>query len=164
MKVWVTVLHYLTLVLCCSGSTEVDGKQKLTFELWHQTSKGGAILRTITSHINNMFVGVTQGFRYQIRAVYAHFPINVGIEKGGSQFEIRNFLGEKRTRVVRMLEGVKCSRDSTIKDSYFLEGNDIENVSHSAAQIHDICLVRHKDIRKFLDGMYISKKGPIPEA
>ena len=36
-----------------------------------------------------------QGYRYKMRLVYSHFPINVSIEKGGKQLAIRNFLGEK---------------------------------------------------------------------
>ena len=38
---------------------------------------------------------VVQGYRYKMRLVYSHFPINVSIEKAGKQLAIRNFLGEK---------------------------------------------------------------------
>ena len=40
-----------------------------------------------------------------MRLVYAHFPINANIEEAGKLIEIRNFLGEKRVRIVRMLPG-----------------------------------------------------------
>jgi len=33
------------------------------------------------------------------------------------------------------------------------QGNDIEKVGESCALIHQSCLVKRKDIRKFLDGM-----------
>jgi large subunit ribosomal protein L9e len=60
-----------------------------------------------------------------------------------------------------MLEGVKIARDEMVKDCLVLEGNDIDNVSKSAALIHMACLVKKKDIRKFLDGFYVSEKGVI---
>merc|ERR1719238_2304031 len=37
-----------------------------------------------------------------MRAVYAHFPINCAITEGGTLIEVRNFLGEKFIRKVRM--------------------------------------------------------------
>lgn len=46
-----------------------------------------------------------QGFEYKMRLVYAHFPININIEKEGTLVEIRNFLGEKRVRAVDMYPG-----------------------------------------------------------
>eukprot|EP00817_Percolomonadidae_sp_ATCC50343_P004505 CAMPEP_0117425074 /NCGR_PEP_ID=MMETSP0758-20121206/5391_1 /TAXON_ID=63605 /ORGANISM="Percolomonas cosmopolitus, Strain AE-1 (ATCC 50343)" /LENGTH=63 /DNA_ID=CAMNT_0005209285 /DNA_START=450 /DNA_END=641 /DNA_ORIENTATION=- len=45
------------------------------------------------------------------------------------------------------------------KDEIAIEGIDIENVSQSAALIHLNTRVRNKDIRKFLDGIYVSEKG-----
>lgn len=33
----------------------------------------------VCSHIENLITGVTKGFLYKMRFVYAHFPINVSI-------------------------------------------------------------------------------------
>ena len=65
-----------------------------------------------------------------MRAVYAHFPININMDGTNKSVEIRNFLGEKYTRTVKMLEGVEC-KHSGVKDEIIVEGNDIEKVSLS---------------------------------
>lgn len=83
-----------------------------------------------------MITGVTVGYEYKMRLVYAHFPININIEGKGTKVEIRNFLGEKIVRVVDMLPGVTCERSSGVKDELVLTGNDIELVSRSTALIH----------------------------
>lgn len=138
-----------------------EGKPAIKVDVWYGTSKRQAGVRTVVSHINNMFLGVTRGYRYTMKLVYAHFPINITIEDAGKTVEIRNFLGEKRVRVVKMLEGVTISKSKGVKDELTLEGNNIETVSRSCAQIHQACLVRAKDIRKFLDGIYVNGKGHI---
>jgi len=120
-----------------------------------------ACLRTVKSLIENMVIGVTKGFQYKMRAVYAHFPINVIIQDEGKAVEIRNFLGEKLVRHVKMLGGVEVSESKAQKDEVIVEGNDIDAVSQSAASIHGSCLVRKKDIRKFLDGIYVSERSTV---
>merc|ERR1711976_336988 len=122
-----------------------------------------ANLRTLCSHVSNMIDGVTKGFMYKMRTVYAHFPINLTIDPKGKTLEIRNFIGEKKVRTVDMLHGVICERSSTLKDELILTGIDLELVSRSAALICQACLVKGKDIRKFLDGIYVSEKTHITE-
>ena len=37
----------------------------------------------------------------------------------------------------------------------------LQDVGRCAALIHQSCLAKNKDIRKFLDGIYVAEKGPI---
>ncbi len=152
----------------------------------HGSRKGVACLRTVRSIIENMIIGVTKGFKYKMRYVYAHFPINVNLEKNGETglfevdirfvnilcsldrgsgyhtdgrilrlhewadawFDDRNFIGEKIVRRVTMHSGVDVEASKNVKDQLELSGNDLENVSQSAADIQQICRVKNKDIRK----------------
>ena len=65
-----------------------------------------------------------------MKAVYAHFPININVVEDGKKVEVRNYLGEKYIRVVHMRDGVIC-RPSGNKDEIIVEGNDVESVSNS---------------------------------
>jgi large subunit ribosomal protein L9e len=142
-------------------------KNVISIEIHHGNRKNVATLRTVRTHINNLIVGVTKGFKYKMRYVYAHFPINVNIGKdestGNFEVEIRNFIGEKLVRKVVMQAGVDVEISKSQKDELVVLGNSLEAVSQSAADIQQICRVRNKDIRKFLDGMYVSEKGNIVE-
>jgi len=83
-----------------------------------------------------------------MRSVYAHFPINVNIVDQGKAIEIRNFLGERIVRRVTMLDGVTIAVSPDVKDEIVLIGNDVMNVSQSAASIQQSTAVKNKDIRK----------------
>ncbi|KAL9127489.1 MAG: hypothetical protein Q9217_003645 [Psora testacea] len=152
------------LSVCFSHPT----KSTINIELHHGARKNVATLRTVKTIINNLVIGVTKGYKYKMRYVYAHFPINVNIEKNSEtglyDVEIRNFIGEKIVRRVTMLPGVDVETSKSQKDELQLTGNSLENVSQSAADIQQICRVRNKDIRKFLDGLYVSERGNIEEA
>eukprot|EP00310_Coccolithus_braarudii_P022897 CAMPEP_0183350628 /NCGR_PEP_ID=MMETSP0164_2-20130417/20690_1 /TAXON_ID=221442 /ORGANISM="Coccolithus pelagicus ssp braarudi, Strain PLY182g" /LENGTH=192 /DNA_ID=CAMNT_0025522599 /DNA_START=43 /DNA_END=621 /DNA_ORIENTATION=- len=136
----------------------VNNGRGVRCELWFGKRKALAMIRTITSHVENMITGVTRGFQRKMRMVYAHFPISVSCEDGGKRVEIRNFLGEKIVRHVKMNDGVTVTKSSDVKDELVLTGNNVDDVAQSAANIHGKCLVRNKDIRKFLDGVYVSEK------
>ena len=75
-----------------------EGKRKLKIDAWFATRKTSAAIRTALSHVENLITGVTKGYRYKMRFVYAHFPINASITNSNTAIEIRNFLGEKKVR------------------------------------------------------------------
>lgn len=143
---------------------EMVGKKKVKVQKWFGNRRELAVVRTVCSHIKNMIKGVTLGFQYKMRSVYAHFPINVIISPDSQNVEIRNFLGEKALRRVQMLPGVTCVNSKAQKDELILESNDVEAVSRCAALIQQSTTVKRKDIRKFLDGIYVSEKTTIVTA
>ncbi|KAB1279423.1 60S ribosomal protein L9 [Camelus dromedarius] len=67
-------------------------------------------------------------------------------------------LGFRYKMRVWMRPGVACSVSQAQKDELVLEGNNIELVSNSAALIQQATTIKNKDIRKFLDGIYVSEK------
>merc|ERR1712126_277272 len=136
-------------------------KKTVHVEKWFGKKKELAAVRTVCSHITNLINGVTKGYKYKMRAVYAHFPINCAISGNGTLVEVRNFLGEKYIRKVRMHDGVVCENSKEQKDELIITGNSIEDVSQSVALIQQSTTVKNKDIRKFLDGLYVSEKGHV---
>lgn len=132
-----------------------DGK--VFVESWLGTRKKNASVRTVCTHIKNMVTGVTKGFRFKMKFVYAHFPINVNVTPDKKTLEVRNFLGEKYVRRVTMLDGCTVAATGQ-KDEIMIDGIDLEKVSQSCSAIHMSVKVKDKDIRKFLDGIYVSEK------
>lgn len=140
----------------------VNKKNKtFTAVRWFGTKPTIAPINTALAHVKNMITGVTKGFRFKLRFAYAHFPINVSVEK--QNVEIRNFLGEKRVRRQLIPSDIKVYRTEVakVKDELVLEGNDLEAVSRQAARLHHLCAVKNKDIRKFLDGIYVQTTGNV---
>ena len=137
--------------------------RKIKCEMWFGTTVPRSSIRSVVSHIENMFTGVQKRFVHKLRFAYAHFPINSNITNEGKTIEIRNFLGEKVVRTLDMLDGCSIRKSEDQKDEIIIEGTDLELVSRSAALIHQSTLVRHKDIRKFLDGIYVSHTGLVEE-
>lgn len=120
------------------------------------TYKQSAIIFTVSSHIKNMFKGVTKGYRYKMHIVKKHFPIEVKINK--DSIEIGRFLGERIVKTVKLLEGVTCSKNEKNQEELYFDGIDIDKVSLTCAHVYQTCAVHDKDKRKFLDGIYVNEK------
>merc|ERR1711907_449201 len=133
-------------------------EKKIAVEKWFALSKELSVIKTVTSHIQNMIDGVTKGFQYRMKMVYAHFPTNAQIAGNGKEVDIVNFIGQKVKFNVKALDGVTIMRDPKENTQLLVHGNDIENVSRTCALINQSCAVKKKDIRKFLDGIYVSDK------
>ena len=81
-----------------------EGANVLRVRKWFGIRKELAAIRTVCSHIENMikvgfcrikdlkhanyFKGVTHGFRYKMRSVYAHFPINITLQENSTVVEV----------------------------------------------------------------------------
>lgn len=132
---------------------------KVVVESYFADRKRKALVGTIASHINNMIVGVTRGFRYKLKIVFSHFPISVVVDGERRIIRIKNFLGEKSDRIAKIAgENVKVSVEG---DEIVVEGVDVEHVGQTAANIELATKVRDKDRRVFVDGIYIYERGVI---
>ncbi|OMJ78473.1 hypothetical protein SteCoe_21717 [Stentor coeruleus] len=139
----------------------LDGGKVVKIDSWFANKKQAACVKSVLSAIENLFTGVLKGYEYHMRLVYAHFPINVNIPGDKGSIEIRNFIGERRVRKIKMLDGVAIEKSDAMKDELILKGNDLELVSLSAALIQQSCAAKKKDVRKFLDGIYVSERTNI---
>jgi large subunit ribosomal protein L6 len=124
---------------------------KLSIENPRRTE--AALVGTISAHVKNMIKGVTTGFIYKMKIVFVHFPTSVKVV--GKEVHIENFVGERKARIASILGDTKV----TIKqDDVILEGIDLDDVSQTAANIQTRAKIRNKDLRKFLDGVYVYSK------
>ena len=96
-----------------------------------------------------------------MRLVHAHFPINVVINKEGTQLTIKNFLGGKQDKVVDMRGGTKVKLSTEQKGELIFDGIDNAALSQTCSITKQVCRVGRKDERKFLDGIFVSKKEKI---
>jgi len=127
-------------------------------QMWNAGYKQACAVTTFKSLINNMIIGVTEGFRYKMRLVHAHFPIQAIISKDSKQIEIRNFLGGKKPHLIVMQEGVTVRTSKETQHEIIFDGIDNALLSLSCAQVRQVCNVGKKDERKFLDGIFVSEK------
>ena len=113
-----------------------------------------AICGTYAAHVRNMIRGVTDGWTYNLKIVYNHFPIKAAVQ--GNVFVIENFLGERHPRKADILPGVSVQIKG---EQVTVEGIDRNAVGQTAANIEMATRVRGRDIRVFQDGIYITNKG-----
>ncbi|MGC8644760.1 MAG: 50S ribosomal protein L6 [Thermoplasmata archaeon] len=118
-----------------------------------------AVLGTWKSILESAFTGVTRGFIYTMKIVYAHFPVKVTVK--GTQVLLDNFLGEKSPRVIDVPSEVKVAVKG---DTVTVEGSDLEVIGNAAAKIERMSKIKGFDPRVFQDGIYIVRKGDVVEA
>jgi large subunit ribosomal protein L6 len=138
----------------------MNGREILVSTRWPRKREVG-MLGTALAHIRNMIGGVTHGYRFNLKTVYAHFPVTVKVDDKTRTLKIENFTGEKTPRSAKILEGVKV----TVKgEEITVEGNNLLSVSQTAANIQNATKIKKKDQRVFLDGIYVSEKGNMKTA
>lgn len=126
-----------------------------SLKIWamNPRKKEAALVNTITAHVKNMIKGVTDGYTYKLKIVFVHFPMTVRVQ--GKTFVIQNFIGERQDRYADIAGNAKVTVQG---EDVIVTGVDIEEVSQTAANIQQACKIKKKDLRKFLDGIYVYSK------
>jgi large subunit ribosomal protein L6 len=135
----------------------LNGKEILVSTNWPRKREVG-MLGTASAHIRNMINGVTSGYKFNLKTVYAHFPVTVKVDDKTRSLKIENFTGEKTPRTASILKDVKVAVKG---EEISVEGNNLQSVSQTAANIQNATKIKKKDQRVFLDGIYVSDKGPM---
>ncbi len=118
------------------------------------TKKEKKLMNTIASHIKNMIKGVQEKFEYQLKICFSHFPITIEIKD--KEVIIKNFLGEKIPRKMKILEDVEVEID---KDIIKVSSVSKEFAGQVAANFEIATKIRKKDKRIFQDGIFIINKA-----
>jgi large subunit ribosomal protein L6 len=134
-------------------SITMPSADKIVLESRFPKKQELATIGTLEGHIKNLILGVTEGYKFKMKIVYAHFPITVKVNN--NILEIQNFIGERGNRTVKIANDVKVS---ATKEDVIVEGIDKEKVGQMAATIQLRCKIRNKDRRIFEDGIYCYEK------
>lgn len=116
--------------------------------------KTKALAGTWNAHLNNMVKGVTEGFTYNLKAFYSHFPMTLEVK--GREFVVNNYFGERVPRRADILSGVEVKVNNKVE--VVVTGIDKENVGQTAANIERCVVVKNRDRRVFQDGIYLLSK------
>lgn len=116
--------------------------------------KQRALAGTWNAHLNNMIKGVTEGFTYNLKAFYSHFPMTLAVN--GNTFTVNNYFGERVPRTADILDDVSVKVNNKVE--IVVSGIDKEAVGQTAANIERCTTVKGRDRRVFQDGIYLLSK------
>ena len=140
------------------AEVEVNKKENAVYiHIYMTTYKQGAVLFTLRSHIYNMIQGVSTGYRYKMHEVHKYFPIDLQVKD--NSVHIIKYLGQRDIKVIPLPEGIKGSKNPKDAGEIYLDGCDNELLGQTCSKIYQSCYPKNKDIRKFLDGIFISERG-----
>lgn len=115
-----------------------------------------SMVGTICANLNNMFIGVSKGYKYTLKVYFVHFPVSIETKQEGEYTEIliKNFLGERKPRRLK----VKNVKVEVSGDLIILRGIDKEAVGQIAGRLESITKIRQRDRRVFNDGIFLVKR------
>ncbi|MBI4451737.1 50S ribosomal protein L6 [Candidatus Woesearchaeota archaeon] len=117
------------------------------------TKREKTMIYAIIAHVKRMLQGVQKPYAYTMKVCSGHFPMNVTLS--GKAFSVKNFLGEKVPRTMKVKENV------TVKitgDQIIVESVDGDLAGQTAACIEKLTRIANRDLRVFQDGIYITRK------
>jgi large subunit ribosomal protein L6 len=112
-----------------------------------------AVLNTARSLIRNSIDGVSSGYEYKLKVIFAHFPVSVKVQ--GNRVLIENFYGERSPRIAEIIGDTKVQVQG---EDIVVTGVSVKDVGQTAANLEQATTVRRKDQRVFLDGIYVYER------
>jgi len=131
---------------------KLEGSQ-LMINSRRNTKREKTIIGSLKAHIKNMMSGANEPHKYILKICSGHFPMNVSVAK--NEFIVKNLLGEKVPRVLRLKEGANVRIEG---DIVTIEAADKEIAGQVAADIEKLTRRGNYDTRVFQDGIYIINK------
>ncbi len=132
-------------------------KENILIDCARATRTEKAKAYSIVAHIHNMIKGVQEPYKYKLKICSGHFPMTCTISN--NQVIIKNFLGEKVPRVIKLVKGVTVKVDGV---HVLVESPDKEIAGQTAADIEQATRVSNRDLRVFQDGIYVIEKASQP--
>jgi large subunit ribosomal protein L6 len=126
---------------------------KVVFTAKRATRKEKTKVGSYYSHVENMIKGASEGHVYKLKVCSGHFPMNASVS--GKEFVVKNFLGEKKPRIIQLKEGVDVKVEG---DAVTVESCSKELAGQTAADIEMLTKIKNRDLRIFQDGIYITEK------
>lgn len=108
-----------------------------------------ALVNTVEGLITNMIKGVTEGYKRELKIMYAHFPVSLEVK--GKDILIKNFQGEKQPRKACAVGETAVSVKG---QNVTVTGPDKEAVGQTIANMRTATKIKDRDSRIFQDGIY----------
>jgi len=120
------------------------------------TKREKTMINTIKAHIKNMINGLNEDYVYKLEVVYLHFPITLEMNKTNNTLIIKNFLGEKKPRICKIVPGAEVELG---KNLIIITSHDKEVAGQTMANIEKATKIRNRDRRKFQDGIFMTERA-----
>ena len=128
---------------------------KIEIAVKNSTKKEKKILKSFVAHIKKTMKGVNEKYVYKLQICFVHFPVTVTYDEQKREILIKNFLGEAKPRIAKVLPNVDVKIEG---DKIILSSADKDIAGQSAANIETATKIRGRDRRIFQDGIWITEK------